>query len=115
MNLILLPLIFCLAIWAYRFAFGDALLATRNEMNWRRYLGDLAIVLAMLFAAALGLDQIPATRRCFLLVDSSCPVPGGELIGEVGFGLLFLWPLSVSATAYALVEVFLRFKRRRAT
>lgn len=104
MLFILLPAILWLGIWACRAAFGRAL-------HWRDALGDLAIIYALLFIGFSLLEHLPATRRCFLLVDSACPVPAGDQLAEVGFAFLMLAPLGYVAIGLSLLEVRRRLRR----
>jgi hypothetical protein len=108
---LLLPLIFSGPVWAWRRVTGRALGLSRAEARWWRALAEYCIGYVLATATFMILENQTATRRCFLLVDSRCDLPFGEMLGEMVFVFLFAaGPLGVPALLYAGWEIQRRIR-----
>jgi len=103
---LLLPLIFAAPVWAWRRLFGRALALSQGDARWWRAFAEYCMGYVLATGVFMALERLPATRHCFLLVDSRCDVPLGDVLGDWGFVYSFAaGPLGLPALLYAAWEI----------
>ena len=105
-GVLLLPLIFAAPVWAWRRWSGRALALPQADARWWRAFAEYCMGYVLATGVFMVLENLPAARRCFLLVDSRCDIPFGSHFGDWGFAYLFTaGPLGLPALIYAVWEI----------
>ena len=103
---LLLPLIFAVPVWVWRWRFGRAFALSRADSRWWRAFAEYCMGYALATGVFMVLESLPATRVCFGLADSRCHLPFAAHLGDWGFAYLFTaGPLGLPALLYAVWEM----------